>query len=196
MLGREGGIWCDLDLVCLRPLDYAEPVLFGWLNEEWLNNAVLGVPAGHPLVEALASYCEFPNRWQPADPWPIRLRKLRRTLTHGSRRDRVRFGETGPKALTWTARHLGLLPRARPAGEFYPTHDRRWREIFDGTLSLADPRLADARTLHLSNELMRREPGVDSDARFADPDSAFEELCRRYLPGEAVEPRRPGPRRR
>jgi hypothetical protein len=182
LLLEHGGLWCDVDIVCLEPLDYADDVILGRAPDGWISNAVLGLPAGHPLAARLVEYCEHPNRWQASDPWPIRLRKLKRRLVHGDRKDRMRYGETGPKALTWIAEHLGYAARARPATEFFAVPDAEWRTIFDGRLAAGDPRLAGSRALHLCNEMMRRDPAFDPDARF--PGSLYEALCERYLPDE------------
>ncbi|MGB8326874.1 MAG: glycosyltransferase, partial [Steroidobacteraceae bacterium] len=62
LLHARGGIWADTDVVCLRPLDYAQPEIFAWQDEQYLNNAVLGLPAGHALAAWLAEACADPNR--------------------------------------------------------------------------------------------------------------------------------------
>src|SRR5689334_11188531 len=49
LLLERGGIWADADVVCLRPLAFRDPVVFGWADD-YLNNAVLGLPAGHDLA--------------------------------------------------------------------------------------------------------------------------------------------------
>ncbi len=49
LLKERGGIWADTDVVCLAPLVYPQQEIFGWQDARVLNNAVLGLPAGHPL---------------------------------------------------------------------------------------------------------------------------------------------------
>ncbi|MDW8259195.1 MAG: glycosyltransferase, partial [Gammaproteobacteria bacterium] len=120
LLHRYGGIWVDTDVVCLRPFDDAEPIVFGWEDARYVNTAVLGLPAGHPLAAWLAEACEHPNRIHPYDRWPRRLRKLVRRRLLGDRRDRVRWGEYGPKGFTRAVHYFGLLGAAKPVEEFYP----------------------------------------------------------------------------
>src|ERR1700722_9457540 len=92
LLQERGGIWVDADVVCLAPLIYPQAEIFGWQDAELINNAVLGLPAGHDLAVWLASCCEDPNRILPYDHWSLRMRKLRRRYFGGNRRDSVRWG--------------------------------------------------------------------------------------------------------
>src|ERR1700722_18256821 len=65
LLKERGGIWVDADVVCLAPLIYPQAQIFGWQDAELINNAVLGLPAGHDLAVWLASCCGDPNRVLP-----------------------------------------------------------------------------------------------------------------------------------
>src|SRR5690349_11836405 len=65
LLFDRGGIWADVDMVCLRPFDYASPVVFGLQNDTLINNAVLGLPAGDRMAQWLVACCEHPNRMRP-----------------------------------------------------------------------------------------------------------------------------------
>jgi len=39
----RGGIWADVDMVCLQPFDYAKaPGFFAWQDDSGINNAVPG----------------------------------------------------------------------------------------------------------------------------------------------------------
>jgi hypothetical protein len=179
LLARSGGLWADTDTVCLRPLDYAQAELYAWEDDRQVNNAILGLPAGHALALWMAGACECPNRFLPYDGLRVRLRKLKRRWMRGGGRSRLKWGETGPLGLTAAARHLGCLDRALPAWHFYPVTWRDWRSVFEpGSASMARA-LERSRALHLYNEMMRREPGFDKDGRHA-PDSLYESLCARY----------------
>ena len=81
LLLRRGGYWMDLDMVCLRPLDFAEPVVLGWQSAGSVCGAVVKVPPGHPLAQALVEYCRKPGlslrrRYYASDPIPLRLSLL------------------------------------------------------------------------------------------------------------------------
>lgn len=179
LLAERGGLWVDTDIVCLRPFDYPEPEIFGWQDGSLINNAVLGLPAGHELARWLVRACENPNDALPYDAIDIRLRKWRRRHLQGNRRDRVRWGEFGPKGLTAAVEHLGLRPRALPPEHFYPVRCEDWQSLFTSSVSTAWP--DEARAVHLWNNMTAQAPGFDKDARFP-ADSPFERLCARYLP--------------
>lgn len=180
LLMERGGIWADADVVCLAPLDYPQAEIFGWQDAHSLNNAVLGLPAGHELAVWLASCCEAPNRLLPYDDLAQRLRKLRRRYLAGNERSQVRWGEYGPKGLTQAARHLGYLGKAQPAAHFYPVRCEDWRVMFASSPHGVRPWGPESRAVHLWQQMMRTSPGFDKDGRFAE-DSPFEELCRAYL---------------
>ena len=182
LLHQRGGIWADTDVVCLRPLDYDDPVVFGWEDARYLNTAVLGLPAGHALAAWMAEACANPNQIHPYDAWSRRLRKLVRHHLLGNRRDHIRWGEYGPKGITHAARYFDLLDRAKPVDHFYPVTCERWHSMFEGAQasSISGAQLPIAsRTVHLWHAMMLSRPGFDKNAAFA-ADSPFEALCRRY----------------
>ena len=155
-----------------------------WADAEQVNNAVLGMPAGHPLAAWMSAICEFPNRILPYDGLGARLRKWRRRALHRDRRERLPWGELGPKGLTRAARHLGYLEQARPQRDFYPVPCQAWRVLFEDSVQSRSLSLADSYCVHLWNEMTRRQRDFQRDGSFA-PDSPFEQLCRRYLGGRA-----------
>jgi len=180
LLKERGGIWADADVVCLAPLAYPQAEIFAWQDANYINNAVLGLPAGHELASWMAASCEDPNRILPYDSFGMRLRKWRRRFLDENRRERVRWGEYGPKGLTQAARHLGYLDQAQPNTHFYPVHCEDWHALFESRPGAALPWTPESRAVHLWQEMMQRVPGFNKDARFP-ADSPFEELCRRYL---------------
>jgi hypothetical protein len=182
LLHARGGIWADTDVVCLRPFDYSDPVIFGWEDARYLNTAVLGLPAGHSLAAWMADACAEPNRLHPYDGIGRRVRKLLRRHLQGDRRDNVRWGEYGPKGITHAARHLGLLGKAKPSAEFYPVACDHWRLIFQSkplTPNSSAVFHEASRAVHLWHAMMHNEPGFDQNARFPES-SVFEVLCQRY----------------
>jgi hypothetical protein len=180
LLENHGGIWADADVVCLRPLVYPQAEIFGWQDELTLNNAVLGLPAGHELAAWMAACCANPNKTLPYDGFDARLRKWRRRYVGANQRGRVRWGEYGPKGLTQAVRYLGYMDRAQPVAHFYPVRYQNWRALFESGHGVALPWTSESRAVHLWQEMMKRTSGFDKDGRFA-ADSPFEELCRRYL---------------
>lgn len=180
VLHEQGGIWADADVVCLKPFAFDAPQTYAWQDEQVINNAVLGFERGHPLAQWMATCCEQPNRWLPYDSFKVRRRKFKRRFLQGNRRGNIGWGEYGPYGLTRAAQHLGYSEQALPFWHFYPVHPLNWRTVFDGSLPGDTRLLADSSALHLWNEVTRRTPGFDRNARFP-AHSLFETLCRRYL---------------
>jgi hypothetical protein len=179
LLKERGGIWADADVVCLAPLRYPQPEIFAWQDAHYINNAVLGLPAGHELAIWLAACCEDPNRLLPYDDFAMRLRKIRRRYLGGNRRERVRWGEYGPKGLTAAVRHLGYIDRAQPIAHFYPVRCEDWLVMFTNRPGMTLPWATQSRAVHLWQQMMQSAPAFNKDGHFPD-DSPFEELCRRY----------------
>jgi hypothetical protein len=180
VLYAQGGVWADTDVVCLQALVYGDPEIYAWEDERQINNAVLGLPAGSALALWMAQCCENPNRILPYDDGRSKRRKWRRRFLEGNRRANVKWGEFGPVGFTAAARHFGLAAKALPPWHFYPIHYRGWQDIFTSASGDLSALLGQSRALHLWNEMMRREPGFDKNARFP-ANSPFEQLCSRFL---------------
>ena len=180
LLHDQGGVWVDTDVVCLKPLAYPQPEVFGWQDQNTINVAVLGLPAGHELARWMVECWHHPDRLLPYDPPRRRRHKLLRRLRPGDSRPYIEWGEFGPYGFTLAARHLGYERLALPYWHFYPIGYDNWHTIFDDTLR-DNPHLTEAScALHLWNEMARREPGFDKNGPFP-PGSLFEQLCARYL---------------
>lgn len=179
VLDEAGGIWCDTDVVCVKPLDYADPMIFAWENERFVCGAVLGLPAGHELAKWLAAACEDPHRSLPYDDLGTRMRKWKRRVLQGNRRERTGWGEYGPKGLTAALRHFGYERKILPRTHFFPVRCPEWHRIFES--GVREPlTFEDTRAVHLWHNMMRERPGFDKAATFPH-DSLYEQLCRRYL---------------
>lgn len=53
MLAKGLGVWCDLDLVFLKPLDGSRPYILGRESEGWINNAIMYAPLDSEFVKDL-----------------------------------------------------------------------------------------------------------------------------------------------
>jgi len=180
VLYERGGIWSDTDVVCLRPLAYAQPEIYAWEDERRINNAILGLPARHPLALWMAECCENPNRFLPYDDGRSKRRKLRRRFLQGDRRGNVKWGEFGPTGFTAAARFLGYADKALPSFHFYPIHYSQWRLVFDAAPDDFSRLIEQSSAVHLWNEMTRREVGFDKNGRF-EPASLYEQWCARFL---------------
>jgi hypothetical protein len=125
--------------------------VFGWEDEEMINNAVLRLPPDCPLLPPLIALFEEREvpPWLPpaarAAAW-VRLKRSGRTGLA-----RMPWGSAGPHALTWLAHREGLDSLALPAAIFYPMPWQRAAWILDPALSLDDVIAPGTRAIHLWN---------------------------------------------
>jgi hypothetical protein len=179
LLAQHGGIWADLDMVCLRPLDYSATEIYAWENARQINNAILGLPAHHPVAQWLAQCCEYPNRALPYDSLKIRLRKWHRRFLRGNRRDNIGWAEYGPKGLTAALRYFRLDTLALPSWHFYPVSFDQGYSLFQSTHGQLPAWLQQSYAVHFSNTQLLNRGGFDKNQRFP-ADSIFEQLWQRY----------------
>ena len=156
LMRRGLGIWVDVDTFCLRDIDDAEPHLFGRQSPGSINNAVLRLPPGSPVIAEMLA-CFEPRA--PVPPWFSGRRRLRVHLRRlvGLRCDAEHWhwGATGPAALTWLARKHGIDRHASPVERFYPLPlsmaERLAQADFDPTPWIT-PRTD---TIHIWNQRLR-----------------------------------------
>ena len=60
LLLKHGGWWVDMDVICLRPLDFPEEIVFGNHDEGGIMNTIIKFPSGHPLMRDMASRSHHP----------------------------------------------------------------------------------------------------------------------------------------
>ncbi len=180
LLYREGGVWIDTDVVCLKPFDFSAELFFGWEQYNKVNNAVVGSHPGMEVFAFLARQAEQPNVFLPYDTGSDKCRKLMRRYLHGNHRSDLEWGETGPVGFTRALRHFGYLDYALSTTAFYPVHPTCWNTVFNATYPDAGRSFPDSYAIHLWNEMMRREPGFDKSMTYPE-NSLIEDLKRRYL---------------
>lgn len=180
LLEMRGGIWVDMDLVCIKPFDFQENVLFGMEAMGHPNIAVLRFPANHELVSAMVDRCENPHRFDPGDRARHRYRKLVSRYLKGNKKGDTPWGQAGgpPGFRKMLIKH-GMLELGKPFTYFYPIHCANWMAIFDDTLKDDRSLFSHTYALHLWNEMLR-QASIDKNSRFHE-DSLIEYLKARYL---------------
>ncbi|MHA6299743.1 glycosyltransferase family 32 protein [Devosia sp. CAU 1758] len=117
------GVYADLDIYCVKPIEGPPDYLFAWERPGSVNGAILHISADAPLLADLISIFETAKRplFEPHLP-PMRRFEvaIRRLVGDRVTPEHMQYGATGPMALThYVARH-GLIPQVRPAATFYP----------------------------------------------------------------------------
>ena len=153
LLLERGGWWVDMDVVCARPLDFADEHVVGLERSpgggRQINSAVMKAPIGSPLME----YC-----WQQS---------------RGADRSRLVWGQIGPRLMTRAVEAVAVPVRILGPEAFYPIdYWQVWRLIRSGDMP------GDCYAIHLWNARWHSER-LDPDAVY-DQGCLFEQLKRRY----------------
>lgn len=152
---HDPGIWVDTDHYCLKPLDFPDSHLFGRQANGHIANGVLRLPPDSPVVTSLLDL--FDGRSIPV--WAgTKLQRRARVLLEERGRipwGELRWGLTGPEALTHYLTIEGLDGLAKPPCVFYPTDFTEAAWIVDPSRSLAEFVGADTVAVHLWNEKIK-----------------------------------------
>ena len=161
LLHDRGGLWCDTDVVCLRPFDFAgrdyviarervHPEIATPEAAERLNGCVLKAPAKSAVLAECSEICEA-----------IDMNSLE-------------WGDIGPALLTRVFGDHGLAGHALPVNAICPV------DWWDAPRLTAEPLRDDPSgyALHFWNEVWRYY-GHDKDGAYPE-DCAYEVLKRRY----------------
>ena len=183
LLLKSGGIWVDMDLVCLRPLDFADTRLFGWQDSELVAIGVLGFEAGDELCRLMAYSCENPNVAMPYDGPKEWRRKFKGRLLRNPYRF-IKWSDLGgPSGFTRALQAQGATSLAKPYTWFYPIPVSHWTAFFSEGIypdqKIGTELFANSYTIHVWNEYFRRHK-VDKDAVFP-ASSLYEQLKSVYL---------------
>lgn len=153
LLYKLGGWWADLDMVCLKPLDFKSPYVFSQVNvirnceEKAVNPGIIKSLKGSQLFKFYADLCE-------------------------REKGKVDFGDTGPFSFYHIIKKYGLKSCIYPPEVFEP-------DLFSRILE-SDVRISsNTYTIHLANQrLVARN--IDKNEVY-DSDSLIEKLKRKYL---------------
>lgn len=157
LLHERGGIWTDLDVICLRRFDFRREHVFAGERQRrrWglhVASCIIQAPAGSRIMRA--AYEDAAAR----DPTELQ------------------WGDTGPRLMHRLVHELGHQRDVEPARTFCPIDHWRWRDALGGGLmarARAALRIGAATyAVHLWSEMWRRA-AVDKDARH-DPRSLYE----------------------
>ena len=118
-----GMIWVDTDVYCQRPMDYDSDYVFGFElpGGVRVNNAILGMPADSPLMEALLDFTAdqfaIPEFLKASQQEEYRAAAAAGQPVHVSQQP---WGVWGPMMVTHFVHKLGLLDKVQPLEAFYP----------------------------------------------------------------------------
>ncbi len=179
LLYKKGGFWVDTDVICVKPFIFDTDVVFGLESFEQAGTAVLGFPPNHFLTDFFRNICKKPNTILPYDNSLVKSMKIFRKYTNNSKGN-VRWGEAGgPKGFSKALKHFNLFDTAKPFTFFYPIAYANYDSIFDRTLGNDLNLFSNTYSLHLWNEMFRRNKNFDKNGNF-DKNSLIERLKVKY----------------
>ena len=102
LMRQKGGWYADMDMVCLRPLQFDPEVVLGYDGAgDNINSALMKFPRGHFMATALADACANINNFAPWDTPQRKRYKAKRILLLRRDHKYLRWGEAGgPYATT------------------------------------------------------------------------------------------------
>lgn len=185
LMRKIGGWYMDMDMICLRPMEFADAFVFCKENWETINAAAMKFPRGHFFADALADACANPLRAVPWDTKKRRRRKMRRALQFWRNAHLLQgWGETGgPEGVSLAAKHFNLFKDAKPHWMTMFVYFAHSDLLFNEDLHNAGvlrPLMQNVFAMHFWHENLRKA-SIDKNGVFP-PNSPFEILKRRYLP--------------
>lgn len=180
LMAAEKGIWADLDVVCLRPLDDLPPLVVSYERPGSVNGAVLRIPPEHPLLAHMLAIFTEEKRplFEPHLPLVRRLEVAgRRLLGETIRPEDMQYGATGPFALTHYCRVLGIS-EVLPSTVFYPIPYADIPQLLEPGSRIDRYVTPETRAIHIWRSQITRR-GRAEMPRPA-PDSALALLCGRF----------------
>jgi len=160
-LHRNGGVWVDMDLICLKPFRIQRVPWFARENGSTVAIGLLAFPPGHELLREMERLAADPAAvmpWDTDEQARVKAELMRSMPGVAERRMAVDWGSAGPGEFTRALGHFGLLGHAAAHSSVYPVHYGVWRHLYDGTLRLDSPAFEQSFAIHLWGELTRREP--------------------------------------
>ena len=185
LLRRFGGWWVDMDMICLRPFNFIDEIVFGEEAIDSFHVGALKFPAAHSLPEGMAKSCAHPLQAMPWDDEKcIRRKRRRRVMFWQNPHEKQGWGELGgPSGFTRAVNHFGLASFAESFFAFNAVHWSLTNRLTDNTLhkfGILMPLLESCHAFHFANAIWQQH-ALDKNGAFHSQ-SPFEILKRRYLP--------------
>jgi len=164
LIYEKGGFWADTDVISLNKINFE-------YSDYIFSQEIESIYENRPRGLAIASsffYCEKKSKLM-SDCYDICMSKDK---------DRVVWGEIGPKLLGQKITEMNLYDFAKPYDFFNPVPWNQVEYLFKPNVNL-DPIKEHCYCIHLWNEMWRRK-NIDKNSLF-DKNCVFEKLKALYL---------------
>jgi hypothetical protein len=156
-LQKNAGIWVDLDVLLLHPLDGLGEYIFCRQDDYTVNGAILKLPSDSIVLQSLLELARA--RVVVAPYWRRRdkLKQMARGLIgRAVPISRLEWGIIGPNALTHFIKISGLDSKILPQKVFYPIPHPQAANFFDCDASKIEMELApNTLAVHVWNDLIK-----------------------------------------
>ncbi|MEW4453624.1 hypothetical protein AB1L30_13200 [Bremerella sp. JC817] len=179
---ERGDCYVSTDMLCIRPFDFDEPIVFGRKSDvdsyRWGHQALI-FPAHHPACQFMLNRCLNPHFPVPGEKLRHRIKKaIRRRITGDLRPIRSWIvGDEGGFQVAVDQMQLDHL--AQPIPVFFPIHEARWRSPYDDTFRNDWGMLPSTRAVYLNSFEVQRNK-FDLEAPF-EPGSLMDYYEQKYL---------------
>jgi hypothetical protein len=179
-LKQGRGIYADLDVYCVRPIQGPPPYLMAYERPGSINGAVLHIPADAPLLDDLLAIFTRTDRplFEPHLPpfrrWEVAARRL---LGQSIAPEDMQYGATGPMALTHFMRRRGLEHLVSPPAVLYPIPYEGIPTLMQAGSSVEPAIKPETLAIHIWRSQLTRRGRADMP--LPEKASALWELCRR-----------------
>lgn len=154
LMAKSLGYWVDLDLIFIRPLALEQEYVFGWERAGSINGAVLKLPAGSQMLEALRNLPE--KNWCPPYFGPRnRLRYYLQRLRGDVMLEDLPWGAAGPGMITHLVKKHGLSTKAQPQDVFYPLPYYDARKLYGDASEIEAMIKPETIAVHMWNSSLR-----------------------------------------
>lgn len=186
LMERDLGLWSDLDVVLLHPLEQTPHHFFGWQDAHSIASGVLYLVSGSPLLRSMLTFLSepfpVPPFFDPLTRWTLWVRRALGVPKHVRE---MRWGVTGPRALTYFAQLHGDATLALPPTVLYPVPLSEAHGPLTANWDINRYLTPETRALHLWNTALRHpsaiRPVVPPGAPKIERGSFLGEFARREL---------------
>lgn len=179
MMLKRLGVWVDLDLICIEKIEFSDSEIFGWVDEKFINNAVLYIENKnllHDLVDIFNVKKSLPQCVRKYSSSKRYAKLYVKNLFHGPLHIvDLPWGTTGPKGLTWLVGEHNLACKAKDVSVFYPLKMSQAQKIFDPEFDIEAVISDETKTIHLWNNKIKTFKN-----HAPHPDSYIGRLCREF----------------
>lgn len=179
-LYENGGVWTELDIMCISPnIPTGKDIWFSFQEEGIISDRVIAFPVKHPVMQYLYQLCEDPANDAPWDNGATRLSKYHIRSQQPDAKTRREHALPENSNFSKMLRYFKLETQAESAESIHPVYYTVWRHCFDGQLTYDSPTLAKSWAVHVWNELFSREPYEPQQIH---PLSVVGHLIRKLMP--------------